>query len=313
MQKPNLLLGITALAAMVTTAQAQNWLTNGLLAYYPFNGNGNDASGNGNNLSLSSQTFIPDATGIAGKAIYFDYNTAVTIPNSESWNHTQYTVALWVNLDSSGVTSYAWPQPAAKRFDGSGGYNVWAIGPYMYGLLLTNDGWSCAIELANQQNPVLISQLLVVPNQWVHLCMTVDEAGIAFYLNGRSEARTNYSGQRLASANPITIGGNSSGMSEQTWNGGIDQFRYYNRALSSNQVAELYAIESAPTINIHKAVYLDSSNLAVGTNYRIQTSSDLLNWTNQGPVFTATNTYWRSTNYYDVENWGKDFFRLQAQ
>ena len=70
---------------------------------------------------------------------------------------------------------------------------------------------------------------------------------------------------------------------------------------------------SSPALNIHKAVYLDSSNLTVGSNYQFQVSSDLVNWTNQGAAFPATNSYWRATNYWNVENWDSLFFRLNPQ
>ena len=96
------------------------------------------------------------------------------------------------------------------------------------------------------------------------------------------------------------------------FNGLIDDVRIYNRALSSNEVSQLHSIE-AGYLTIHKAVYLDSGMLSLGTNYQLQVSSDLLNWTNQGAPFTATDSYWRPTNYWDVENWGTLFFRLKPQ
>jgi hypothetical protein len=65
------------------------------------------------------------------------------------------------------------------------------------------------------------------------------------------------------------------------------------------------------TISIQKAVYLTSANLQVGSDYQVQASSDLINWTNQGSVFTATNSYWQSTNYWNVNGWNQLFFRLQ--
>jgi hypothetical protein len=67
-----------------------------------------------------------------------------------------------------------------------------------------------------------------------------------------------------------------------------------------------------PTVNIQKAVYLTSSNLWTGSNYQIQASSDLVNWTNQGSVFTATNSSWSSTQYWNVSDWNQLYFRLQS-
>jgi len=67
----------------------------------------------------------------------------------------------------------------------------------------------------------------------------------------------------------------------------------------------------APIINIQKAVYLTSTNLLAGLNYQVQASSDLINWTNQGSVFTATTNVWQSTNYWNVNDWNQLFFRVQ--
>jgi hypothetical protein len=79
---------------------------------------------------------------------------------------------------------------------------------------------------------------------------------------------------------------------------------------------EPYHIAAAPptppTFNIQKAVYLTSTNLVVGFNYQIQASSDLIHWTNQGSVFTATNSNWQSTNYWNVNDWNQLFFQVEA-
>lgn len=51
-------------------AQAQA-PTNGLVGYYPFNGNANDASGNNNNGVVTNVTLTTDRTGAANKAYQF--------------------------------------------------------------------------------------------------------------------------------------------------------------------------------------------------------------------------------------------------
>src|ERR1035438_2371446 len=67
-----------------------------------------------------------------------------------------------------------------------------------------------------------------------------------------------------------------------------------------------------PILNLRKAVYVDSSNLKIGANYQLQFSTDLNTWTNSGTAFTATNSIWRTTNYWDVANWNSLYFRLQV-
>jgi hypothetical protein len=74
----------------------------------------------------------------------------------------------------------------------------------------------------------------------------------------------------------------------------------------------LVQVPGPPIITIQKAVYLTFTNLLVGLNYQVQASSDLINWTNQGSVFTATNSNWQATNYWNVNDWNKLFFLLQV-
>ncbi len=83
---------------------------------------------------------------------------------------------------------------------------------------------------------------------------------------------------------------------------------YDNISVSSIQAAS----PPQPTLSIQKAVYLTAVNLLVGSNYQIQASMDLSNWTNQGQAFTATNSNWQSTNYWSVSDWNQLFFRLQS-
>jgi hypothetical protein len=80
---------------------------------------------------------------------------------------------------------------------------------------------------------------------------------------------------------------------------------------SATDSVSLVVLPPLPLINIQKAVYLTSTNLSVGYNYQVQASSDLINWTNQGSVFTATNSNWQSANYWNVSDWNQLFFQLQ--
>ncbi|MBE0545662.1 MAG: hypothetical protein IH623_30390 [Verrucomicrobia bacterium] len=51
--------------------------------------------------------------------------------------------------------------------------------------------------------------------------------------------------------------------------------------------------------------------LVRGTNYQLQVSGDLLTWTNHGVPFVATNSSMFYPQYWNVDDWGKLYFRLQ--
>jgi len=55
------------------TIQAQVNLDKGLVAYYPFNGNANDESENGNNGTVNGATLTSDRFGIPNSAYRFDW------------------------------------------------------------------------------------------------------------------------------------------------------------------------------------------------------------------------------------------------
>ncbi|MCK7528165.1 MAG: hypothetical protein MZV64_66630 [Ignavibacteriales bacterium] len=81
---------------------AQSSLDSGLVAFYPFNGNANDESGNANNPTFigSGVTLTTDRFGIVDKAYYFDGNTDsyIRIP-ADNFPTTDRTISFWFNAD----------------------------------------------------------------------------------------------------------------------------------------------------------------------------------------------------------------------
>ena len=94
------------------------------------------------------------------------------------------------------------------------------------------------------------------------------------------------------------------------FHGSLDDIRIYNRALSTNEVQQLYVYESQTIVTLRKAVKPAFSNLYLGTNYQLQVSADLSTWTNSGSPFTPTNSVMDYPQYFDVDNWNTLFFRL---
>ena len=77
-----------------------------------------------------------------------------------------------------------------------------------------------------------------------------------------------------------------------------------------------FGYSSNATIKIPPAAFINvvipsANNMMVEQNYQLQISYDLNNWTSYGSVFAATNTTWTSTDFWDVANTNRMFFRLQ--
>ena len=127
---------------------------------------------------------------------------------------------------------------------------------------------------------------------------------------------TNCSSATYTGVEPLVIGapGYTGGPGNQPdlMKGSLDDIRIYNRALSSNEVAQLYAIEFGPRVDLIRAVKPSFSNLTIGTNYQLQLSGNMSTWTNQGSAFAATNASMVYPQYWDVDNWNQLFFRLQV-
>ena len=81
------------------TVIAQN-LNDGLLAYYPFNGNAKDETGNGYDGNVTGATLDSDRFGTKKSAYKFSKNRQlITLNNTESkfnFLKSSYTISAWV-------------------------------------------------------------------------------------------------------------------------------------------------------------------------------------------------------------------------
>ncbi len=96
------LLPFALLLSVSLAAQVPSYVpTDGLVAWYPFNGNANDESGNGNNGSVSGASITSDRNGNQS-AFHFNGNgNQVNIPYSSSLSPTEeVSVAAWCRAET---------------------------------------------------------------------------------------------------------------------------------------------------------------------------------------------------------------------
>ena len=100
---------------ITVNSHAQSFLTNGLVAYYPFNGNANDASGHGNNATNITATITEDRFGNPNHAYLFSAGTdKIETPSPGIVGSNPRTITLWVKRSNSTQ------QFTAFSFEGAG-------------------------------------------------------------------------------------------------------------------------------------------------------------------------------------------------
>jgi subtilase family serine protease len=202
-------------------------LDEGLVAYYPFNGNANDESGNGHNGTVYGASLTTDRFGNESSAYDFDGNDVIHISHSQSISPEYPTVVAWVNPDN--ITH--WHQVVTKRYaENSSPYNSYILTTNAEG---ANNKWGFSSSFIGSAN----SPEKITPNVWSFLVGTYDGAHVKLFLNGElvsSSAKTGtieYSNLslRIGMANPTLH-----------FRGLIDDVRIYNRALSEAEILALY-------------------------------------------------------------------------
>ena len=98
-----LLIAVATLGLTVATkAQVPNYVpTNGLVGYWPFNGNANDESGNGNNGTVNGATLTSDRFGNTNNSYSFDgINDFIKVNNANNLESANLSISFW--LQSTG-------------------------------------------------------------------------------------------------------------------------------------------------------------------------------------------------------------------
>jgi hypothetical protein len=241
MKKKNLLMTAIAILGLVTTtiAQVPSYVpTNGLVGWWPFNGNANDESGNGNNGTVNGATLTTDRLGNVNAAYSFDGIDDFISGNSNNLNvqtTNKLTLASWVY-----VNQFA-PAPAASKIithtDASNTGQ-------QYALSIGNDG-SLYFLAGNgdfeNNGPNLSPAGQIQSNTWQHLAVVISSDSVKLYLNGNMVMGKPEND--VFPANPVDVFVFSSLTNttfNKLFNGLIDDIGIWNRDLSPCEIVALY-------------------------------------------------------------------------
>jgi hypothetical protein len=119
--KKTILFLVMAVALTTSTlfAQVPSYVpSNGLVGYWPFNGNANDISGNANNGTNNGATLTTDRFGNSNSAYSFDGQSYIRVTHNQNFNFGigNYTLSVWANKNGNNflnaLLTKATPHPA---------------------------------------------------------------------------------------------------------------------------------------------------------------------------------------------------------
>lgn len=217
-------------------------LKNGLIAFYPFNGNAIDESGNGNNGVVNGAILSTDRFGNLNRAYQFVSEHTITgnCTNFPAANSAR-TISFWYQSSQIGILD-----PAVELMQVMG-YGGGSCGQSFI-MYFTNS----KIDVQGHCAAFLTQANLnyATPNSNWHNVIVTYEGGVlkihldGIYIQGKSGVtlNTNTSGKIFCFGREV---GNSGSdvldyiIPQKSFNGKLDDFRFYNRALTQEEITYL--------------------------------------------------------------------------
>jgi hypothetical protein len=202
--------------------------TAGLIAYYPFNGNANDESGNGNNGAVNGVTLTAGRNGNVNSAYNFDgINDYIEIANDTIFELTdRITISAWIKdaVETGVVVGKCDYMPGGTcNFE-----------------LFTADGGSFGFHFYRYGWHRVQSTISITDGNWHHIVGTYNRSRIVIYLDGVENNYVNDTSTMKAYGERLQIGQKQSSWPFDYYKGSIDDIRIYNRALSAEEILALF-------------------------------------------------------------------------
>ncbi len=236
----------------------------GLVSWFRGEGTTGDAGGSNNGGAVGGVTY---AAGRNGRAFNFDGTGEVVVPDANSLNPQNITLEVWV-----------YPTLRDGNFDLIAAKETEPSGTYHYEIAIRGpNGGGGKIPVGNLA--FAINGIIGLPddylswvdgggavplNTWTHVAMTFDGTTAKTFINGKvKRSLTGLRGRMPMTTGSLRLGGRSpaviSRAPKDLFNGRIDEFSIYNRALTPAEVETIAnsgdtprCYNSAPMVTVER-------------------------------------------------------------
>ena len=230
------------------SAQVPDYVpTEGLVAWYPFNGNANDESGNGLNGSVNGAVLTSDRHGLGESAFYFEgiFPQFIALPELDAnlgQAGSQISVSLWFKPEINPIVGSGQLIHASHQ-----GY------PEIFARIEATQSESIKIyhrNAATNNEPIGGFSPF---GEWSFLCALIDQqyGSYNLWLNGELLESIDFSFDASESyfseGRSWEIGAISEAANYHQYKGTIDDIAVHNRILTEAEIQGLYMAES-PTV-----------------------------------------------------------------
>lgn len=217
------------------TLSAQKSLSDGLLAYYPFDGDAVDGRKERNDGYIIKVKPTENRFKIANSAIYVE-GGGVEINN--------------VSIPVKATTICVWVKPNPDH--DSGKRNILSK-HYSYAncellIRIRPDGyysaeWNIGATYFDVTKEEVIKLFKPSHTQFDFLVLKYDGSRVDFFVNNKLSARKYIKGEIVNNNKPICVGSLSKFPKRETFFGSVDDLRIYNRALNQSELTQLFQLK----------------------------------------------------------------------
>lgn len=247
-----------------SNANSQAWLNDSLLAYYPFNGNANDATGNGNNGTVYGATLISDRFGNPNSAYTFNGTTDhIYYTTTPGYKPATFpiSICMWIKSnDNNGIGTFFKSDTWIDHYTG-----IWIQVLVSSGTLELSYGDGGTTSASQRRSKFGTTN--INDNQWHFIAGVIrGPTDMDIWVDCNYDPAT-YGG----SGGPMlyTNGDGSSGIYDVVsgtayYEGGIDEIRYYHRELTQSDLIQIYNYP-VPFDSISVSLGNDTSICGIGS------------------------------------------------